>query len=375
MFLHGFALLLGLVQAPPAPAPLRPADAQVLPHEFSLIRGVRELPDGRVLVSDWIEEAVAVGDFSAGTVRQVGRKGSGPMEYRLPGTLLALPADSTLLLDEGNGRFAVIGPDLRIARSYSNNRPAAGHSIYPRAVDRLGRIYFTLPRWADRTPPGGDSVVVARWTPAGDRIERLVTVLGSARRKNTRVPGHPNVMFSPQDGWQADADGRIVVVRADRYRIESRAPDGRVARGPATPHTPLRTTRRDRTDFVAGFLNSSAISGRGGGAAGLSQLPAAMKSREAIEEMVETQEFAPVRPAFTDRGPWLAPDGLLWVERSVPSGAAALYDRFDRSGVRRAPVTLPAGRRLVAVGRRGAYVAAKDGDGIETLERYAVPRP
>lgn len=375
MALHGLTLLLALVQAQAEPAAVRPASPDVLPHQFSLIRGLRELPDGRVLVSDWIEETVVAGDFRAGTVRTLGRKGSGPLEYRLPGTLLALPGDSTLLLDEGNGRLAVIAPDLRIARSYSNRRSGAVHAIYPRAVDRQGRIYFAIPRWADRTPPGGDSLVVARWTPDGDRIERLVTILGSAPRKNTRVPGHPDIMFSPQDGWQADADGRIAVVRSDRYRIESRAPDGRITSGPATPHAPLRTTRRDRTDFVARFLNGSAISGRGEGASGLSQLPAAMKSREAIERMVETQEFAPVRPAFTDRGPWLAPDGMLWVERSVASGAAPLYDRFDGGGIRRAPVLLPAGRRLIAVGRRGFYAAAVDADGVETLERYAVPRP
>ena len=375
MAFHGVVLALALIQTGPGLAAIRPSGPDVLPHQFSLIRGLRELPDGRVLVSDWIEEVVAVADFRSATVHPLGRKGSGPLEYRLPGTLLPLPGDSTLLLDEGNGRFAVIGPDLRIARSWSNNRPGAGHSIYPRAVDRQGRIYFTIPRWADRTPPGGDSASVARWTPEGDRVERLVTILGSAPRKNSRVPGHPNIMFSPQDGWQADADGRIAVVRSDRYRIESRTPDGRVTSGPATPHTPLRTTRRDRTDFVARFLNSSAISGRGEGASGLGQLPAAMKSREAIERMVETQEFAPVRPAFTDRGPWLAPDGVLWVERSVPSGAAALYDRFDQNGVRRAPVALTAGRRLIAIGTRGIYVAAVDADGIETLERYAVPRP
>ena len=33
---------------------------------------------------------------------------------------------------------------------------------------------------------------------------------------------------------------------------------------------------------------------------------------------------------------------------------------------------LPAGRRLVAVGTRGAYLAAVDDDGVERLERYVV---
>jgi hypothetical protein len=63
---------------------------------------------------------------------------------------------------------------------------------------------------------------------------------------------------------------------------------------------------------------------------------------------------------------------MLWVERSVPSGGAPTVDLFDSRGVRRRSVVLPAGRRLVAVGTRGAYLAAVDDDGVERLERYVV---
>lgn len=371
MPLHSIVLLLAVVQAEPATHKL--ATAQILSHEFSLIRGVRELPDGRLLVSDWIEETVVVVDFRTGAARQLGRKGSGPLEYRLPGTLIALPGDSTLLLDEGNSRFAIIGPDLRIARSYSNVRAGLPSAIYPRAVDKLGRIYFTIPAWAERPPLGGDSVVVARWSPPNDRLERLVPIKGSTRRSNTMTMGLPYVIFAPQDGWQADAEGRLILVRADRYRIESRTADGRVTSGPPTPYRTLQTTLRDRSDYITRFLQGSPISGRGQGASGLGHAPASMNSPEMVARMVETQEFAPVRPAFTDRGPWLAPDGLLWVERSVVRGAPPLIDRFDARGLRRTSVVLPAGRRLVAVGRRGVYAAAADEDGIERLERFPPP--
>ena len=69
MALHGIALVLALVQGQAAPAAARLSSPDVLPHEFSLIRGLRELPDGRVVVSDWIEEVVAVADFRSGSVR------------------------------------------------------------------------------------------------------------------------------------------------------------------------------------------------------------------------------------------------------------------------------------------------------------------
>lgn len=370
MALESLALLLALAQA--QPAPVRLLAPEVLPHEFSLIRGIRELSDGRVLATDWIEEVLTVADFASGAVRSIGRKGSGPLEYRLPGTLIALPGDSTLMLDEGNSRFAIIGPGLTIARSYSNNRPGAAHAIYPRAVDRLGRIYYTIPAWAERAHLKGDSVVVARWTPHTDAIERLASIKGSTPRKNTMTMGIPYVLFAPQDGWQADAEGTLILVRSDRYRIERRAPDGRVTSGPSTAFRPLPVSRQDRVDYITRFMNSSPTSGRGEGASGLGHAPAA--SRELIERTVETQEFAPERGAFTDRGPWLAPDGVVWVERSVARGAQPMYDRFDVRGVRRAPVLLPGGRRLLAVGRRGVYAVATDADGIERLERYAAPK-
>jgi hypothetical protein len=35
---------------------------------------------------------------------------------------------------------------------------------------------------------------------------------------------------------------------------------------------------------------------------------------------------------------------------------------------------LPPGRRLLAVGRAGLYLAAVNRDGLETLERYQLPR-
>ncbi len=343
-----------------------------LAREFSQIRGVRELPDGRVLVADRLDEIVLVADLRTGAVRQLARKGPGPAEYQLPGTLLPLPGDSTLLLDEGNNRLAVIGPDLKVARSVSSQRPGMSGSVTPRGTDRAGRVYFEIPTWAQPGAAPNDSVIVARWDPRTDRIERLGRVRGITYRLNTRVMGIPYVVFAPQDVWQVDGSGRIAFVRSAGYRVEWRDPaSGRISSGPATPYRPLTVTRGDRSEYVTRFVLTSSISGRGTG--GVSAMPSSMTTPEAIAAMVTNQEFAPVRPPFTDTAPRIAPDGMLWVERSVASGVARTFDLFDGAGRRVSAVALPAGRRLIAFGRETAYLVATDADGVERLERYRLP--
>ena len=80
-----------------------------------------------------------------------------------------------------------------------------------------------------------------------------------------------------------------------------------------------------------------------------------------------------MKPPFGDRTPLIAPDGALWVERSVRDGDSPAWDRFDARGAYLGGVVLPAGRRLLAIGSRGAYAALVDADGLERLERYEIP--
>lgn len=362
----------GGMQDPTPIVRLGRADA-VLPREFSQIRGVRELADGRVLVTDWVDEVVLVADLRSGTVRQIGGKGSGPKEYRLPASLLPLPGDSTLLVDQGNERLAVIGPDLTIARSFSSHRPGLTHTVIPRGVDSAGRFYFEIPNWARAGAGPNDSVIVARWDPRTEREETVGRVRAETIRTRQMQPGLPYVIFAPQDVWQVDRAGRIAFVRSAGYRVEWRDPiSGRLVSGPATPSRPLPVSAADRTDYVRRFIMSSPMGGRG--VAGLAATPAAMSSPEAIARMVPNQEFAAVRPPFTDFTPRIADDGTLWVERSVPAGAPRVFDLFDRQGVRRGAVALPPGRRLLGLGTRTVYLAAVDDDGVERLERYRLPK-
>ena len=113
------------------------APERTLAIDFTQIRGVRELPDGRVLVTDRLDKGLGVADFARNTFTPIGRTGSGPAEYRLPTALAVMPGDSTLLSDEGNQRLAVIGPDLKIHRTFHLQIPGIGVPLGARAVDRL----------------------------------------------------------------------------------------------------------------------------------------------------------------------------------------------------------------------------------------------
>lgn len=77
---------------------LAPADAS-LPTDVIFIGSIRELSDGRVLISDPRERRVVVADMATGSVAQVGRAGRGPREYTSASRLRRVAGESTLLVD------------------------------------------------------------------------------------------------------------------------------------------------------------------------------------------------------------------------------------------------------------------------------------
>jgi hypothetical protein len=371
-----------LTAAPAAPAvaqsvpriEVRRLDAH--PEPFSRVRGLRELGTGVVLVTDWIEERLVAVDLAAGTQTAIGRVGGGPQEYRLPAQLLAVPGDSTLLVDVGNDRLAVIGPDLAIHRTFPARTDARRYPVTPRAVGSDGRIFFAIPPWFLREgAPPGDSVDVAAWDPRSDDVDVIGRLKGHEppswqREGRPRLtPGIPMVGYAPQDAWAVAADGRVALVRAGDYHVEWRATNGQVLRGPSYAYERLPVTDADKRAFVAAFLQSSPMSGRGPDG-GMGHTPGEFQTAERVAQAIRTNEFAERHPYFRPGGAWVAPDGALWVERSVPAGAALVLDVFDDGGRMVRQVILPAGRRLVGVGREVLYAVAADPDGLETLERY-----
>lgn len=351
---------------------LRDTDGEPFAASFSLINGVRELPDGRVLVSDWIEERVSLLDFADASRRDVGRVGGGPGEFRLPNRLLPFRGDSTVLVDLGNTRLAVIGPDGAIHRTIRITVPGASN---PSAVDDDGRVYYVQPGWATGDSPGSRAPrPLVRWTPGTDTVEEIGRVDTARPRSDAgrprMTPGIPFVMFAARDGWAAGPDGSVAIVRWSPFRIEWRR-GGTITEGPTLEHVESPVTPADREAFVRRFIESSPVSGRGDDG-GLGQSPSA--TDQEIRDLIDTNEFAEVHAPFDPSGITIDPEGRLWIVRTPPTRSPTTVEVFDPTGNRIGRIALPEGRTLVAVGRTHHYTISRDEFDLETLERYVIPR-
>ena len=362
-------LALQAVAQPPA-ALVLPAPDRTLQVDFTQIRGVRELADGRVIITDRLDKGVVVADFTRNSTTPIGRTGSGPAEYRLPTVLSPMPGDSTLLSDEGNQRMAVIGPDLRIHRTFNLMLPGIGVPLGARAVDQRGRFILQIPGWV--LEHAGDTVVVVRFDSRTQRVDTLARVKGSTPRRNTQTAGLPYVIFAAQDVWNLTSDGRVGVVRSSDYHVDWYDADGRTTSGPTLPFDRRPVTMDDRVAHVRRFMENSSTSGKNTDG-GLSPLPAEMLEESRIRAVAETQEHAEVHPPFTEVTPLVGPDGKLWVERSMRLGTPQTWDIIGADGSLAGRLQMPRGRRLLSLGRQWLYAVVTDDDGLQRLERYRHP--
>ncbi|MDX1395577.1 MAG: hypothetical protein R3195_14420 [Gemmatimonadota bacterium] len=340
-----------------------------LDEEFSSIRGLRELASGALLVSDWFEEAVYLVDLASGSKTTRVPNGPGPEEVRLPGRLVPLPGDSTLLQDEGNGRLTVLDPEGRVARSIRAERPGV---LGARGRTADGGLLFAVPAWAAGTPLPDDSVRVVKWTPEGGDVRPVLTVQGARRRRNqepSRELRLPVVGHASQDAWEVGPNGTIVVVRGGDYRVEIWSAMRRLVAGPSYAYEPRPVTQADRRAFVEQFMANSAMSGRGEDG-GLGHAPSASPSE--IARLVETTEFADTHPYFSAAHVLTDASGRVWV--GIDGGEVGMaYEVFDDSGTRVARVELEGERSIGLVAERGVYVVRTGELGLQSIEMYAVP--
>ena len=384
----GLAAALAAVGAPTvAQVPehkLSKPDA-TFPEAFSLIQGLRELPDGRVMIADPLGQALVVADLRSGRADTLGKVGQGPREYRQPDGLFALPGDSTLLVDLGNARLTVLGPDgsfgatTPLTQGESGPGPGGGLMIVlPRAVDGKGRVYFQGMMGGGPGQALPDSAPVMRWDRGTGRIDTVAMVkIQELKRSTSGATGNQNVMvrpvpLSPQDAWTVGWDGRLALVRSAGYYVEWVNADGRVVRGGPVTYRPVPVRTADKEEWVAGMGNGVQVSvsiengrrsmsmRRGGGA-----------GRDAPD--LDSFEWPEVKPAFTANGAAISPDGALWVERYMPAGSPRAFDVFAPDAKLVARVVLPAGRRLVGFGKGVVYLAWNDEFDLQYLERHRRP--
>jgi hypothetical protein len=331
-----------------------------------------ELNDGRVMVSDRLERAYFVADLRTGTRKVTGRNGTGPNEYQMPFGPIRWRGDTLLGHDPNNRRALRIAQDGAILGTIPFAQPRAdGINGWgaAQAVDREGRIYWDVPI-VDREPVIKRNVKarIVRWLPGEGSPEHVLHFADHGEFEHEQ-------RFRPipqTDAWVMDRDGRIGVLSAARYQL-TWYKDGKVVEtGQPVPHAPVRVTGAERDAFraqkalepAAGGIASSPNGGTAGGTLGMQR----------AKELWADSLFPPQLPPFQLRGARLSPSGDIWVLRTAPAGERVRrVDILDNHGKLRATLQLPAGRRFFEFGAAAVYLIATDGDGLQTLERYALP--
>ncbi|MFQ5529453.1 MAG: hypothetical protein ACE5FP_03815, partial [Gemmatimonadota bacterium] len=225
---------------------------------FSDIAGLRPLSDGTLLVADGLEGRLLRVSGDLGRAETIGREGAGPQEYRTPDALYAMAADTTVMIDLGNGRLAVLDPGGEIVRTVpmaSGDGPRMRLMI-PGAVDRNGRVFFRPVGMVRGGVPDSASVqVFDPRTEASRDIARVklpemkTQSSGGADNQSTMIRPIP---LSREDVWTASPDGSLIVARSsdDAYWLETVGEDGAV-RGPEIPYRPVPLRDADKDEWIA----------------------------------------------------------------------------------------------------------------------------
>lgn len=127
-----------------------------------------------------------------------------------------------------------------------------------------------------------------------------------------------------------------------------------------SPYEKIPVTRRDREEFGDLARRICGLGAAGGGASGGAQGERAAAAFPAQKP-----------PFFGNHAVLIAPNGELWVRRAqAAEERAPMHDIIDGAGRRIATVILPANTQLLALGRRGVYLARYDEDDLIRIERY-----
>lgn len=342
------------------------AATQVSDEEFSYIKAVRELRDGRVLAADWSDRdnRLVVVDFTRGVIERIGRKGDGPREFRSAGELHAMGADSTLFTDRMTRRwFVLVG--AKILHTIPASRYPA--SVFPpvlQGVDTTGKFLsvrgFKFPS-TYRSVMFAESLIVLRGRFASESLDTLIRIAGplgpgKVGPQSLMVNGTHLFISNPllsEDQVQLCRDGWMAVARVNPYSVEWFAPDGRRIRGEALPFTQIRIDEQQKR-----LALSMMVSG----------------DLRFVVPSDKVHDWPLILPPFLTRALLCAPDGNLIVKRTRDARSNVVtYDVVDRKGRLVAAVQLPENEEIIGSGWQSVFVVATDSVGIQHLRRHPWP--
>lgn len=340
-------------------------------HPFNRITAIHELPDGRVVVVDVNDEQVLLVDFSRSTVAPLGRKGSGPGEYRVPRGLLRLGGDSIGIRDIGNKRILVVtssGKFGGILGSFgtrvSDTKPTVPGTD-PTESDALGRLYGDAGSRFVAYDALPDSGPIVRWRVGATTRDTVAYLPYLPKEFRVARPGEGEHALATDPDFTVGSEGQIAIVHVEPYRVELIDTKGTRIKGKPIGYDRIRVSEEHKRlwrEAQQRPVPMIMMTPGGKVSVDLRTIP--------IQEPVHWPTYL---PPFANHAARFAPDGMLWIHRNVPLGQPEVFDLIDQHAMLIGQVTAPSGSRVVGFGKAHVYMARVDPDDQEFLERYTLP--
>lgn len=346
--------------------PLKPASA-TLHAEFVSVTSVREIADGRVIVTDGSDRTLYLADFVKNSATVLGRKGKGPKEWMGIDHVHQLPGDSSIMADYTNRRWLLLSGAKIVGTVPPDHPGVRANGTVIHAIDRFGHLLVLTSKpyrngvtditradsnpllLMDRNTGRKDTITQLR-----DRPRRLTVELDSLGEAKKLMPTstEPNAQI---EFGHLFYDGWLAVVRLEPLRVDWRSPTGRWTRGAPLPLKPIPVDASERQ--------------------------AIEKRRADFREQYQKIGFPP--PPTLPMPSTLPPntevtrassDGRLLLQLTTTvSNPGMRYLVINRAGVIDGEIQLAANDEVVGFGTKSIYISFKDDDDVQHLRRHPWP--
>ncbi len=360
---------LSLAQAPKRVA-LPPHDAR-LATAFTAVTSVRELSDGRILVTDPQDLQLVVADFRGGETRQISRRGQGPGEYGMAAPLHRIAGDSSLMSDFMGRRILLLDGDKIVATIPPDNQIIRATQGFIRYADRLGHVASIK---SPDAPTGEsvtgtrDSSTVLRFSRATGKVDTVTKILDRPMERTITRNAKGEVSASSfralrlrvGEQFIMHSDGWIAVVRLNPFRVDWRSPDGRWTLGAPLPVPVIRMTEKEKDASRARTAASRAANPSS------TPLPPQLQTPD--------DEWPDVMPPYIQGDQTFSPDGDV-IFRRQPSAdfPGNAYYVVDRRGRLLGVLELKDNERIIGAGARSLYIVETDADDLKYIRRHPWP--